>query len=234
MNLTDVPKGDVWTIDVPAAQKKLHAKLTQEIPGYVALFQGAFGEDITQATAEDVWLLAGKALATYIRIAVSRDSAFDAWNAGDEDAMNASAKRGFSLFVGEGRCASCHSGPMFSDFDFHNLSLLKRDDAGNPIDTGREHVTGDPEDLGAFLTPSLRRVNKSSPFFHDGSQAILGRVLEHHAGPASRTDPNHDPILDEIPSLDIEQIGDLIQFLKALAGKPIADEFLALPVTLPK
>jgi cytochrome c peroxidase len=234
MNLTDAPKGDVWTIDVPAAQKKLRAKLTQEIPGYAALFQSAFGEDITQATAEDVWLLAGKALATYIRIAVSRDSAFDAWNAGDDGAMNDAAKRGFALFVGEGRCASCHSGPMFSDFDFHNLSLLKRDDAGNPIDTGRERVTGDPKDLGAFLTPSLRRVNKSSPFFHDGSQAILGRVLEHHAGPASRTDPNHDPILDGIPEFDIERISDLIQFLKALAGKPIADELLALPVTLPE
>ena len=234
MNLTDAPKGDVWTIDVPAAQQKLHARLTQEIPGYVPLFQDAFGEDITQATPEELWLLAGKAMATYIRIAVSRDAAFDAWNAGDDDAMSDAAKRGFALFVGDGRCSSCHGGPMFSDYDFHNLSLLARDDDGNPIDTGRERVTGDPSDMGAFLTPSLRRVNKSSPFFHDGRQAILGRVIEHHAGPASRTDPNHDPILDEIPKLNIDQVSDLIQFLKALAGAPIDEALLALPVKLPQ
>jgi cytochrome c peroxidase len=234
MNLTDVPRGDVWTLDVPAAKRKLYAKLTREIPGYVPLFQGAFGEDITQKTEEDVWLLAGKALATYIRVAVSRDAAFDAWNAGDSGALSDAAKRGFVLFVGEGKCVSCHSGPMFSDYDFHNLSLLVRDGAGDPIDPGRERVTKDPKDLGSFLTPSLRRVTKSSPFFHDGSQAILGRAIQRHSGAEARTDPNHDPVLDEMPELSVGQLSDLIQFLKSLAGAPIAPADLALPVSLPK
>lgn len=234
MNLTDVPRGDVWTLDVPAAKRKLHAKLTREITGYAPLFQAAFGEDITQKNDEEVWLLAGKAMATYIRIAVSRDAAFDAWNAGDDKAMSEEAKRGFVLFIREGKCSMCHGGPMFSDFTFHNLSLMKRDAAGNPVDPGRAKVTNDPQDLGAFLTPSLRRVNKSSPFFHDGSEAVLGRVIQHHAGPASRTDPNHDPILDQIPEFDRNQIADLIQFMKALAGTPIDDELLKLPVSLPE
>ena len=234
MNLTNVPRGDVWTLDVPAAKRKLHAKLTTEIPGYVTLFQEAFGEDITQKNDDDVWHLAGKALATYIRVAVSRDSAFDAWNAGDDTAMSEEAKRGFVLFVGVGKCSTCHSGPLFSDFTFHNLSLLKRDAEGNPVDPGRARVTKDPLDLGAFLTPSLRRVNKSSPFFHDGREAVLGRVIQHHASAAARTDPNHDPILDQIPEFDRDQISDLIQFMKALAGAPIPDELLKLPVTLPE
>jgi len=233
MNLTDVPRGDVWTVDVPAAKKKLKAKLTQEIPGYVPLFQAAFGVDITTQTEDQVWLLAGKALATYIRIAVSRDSAFDAWNAGDSTAMSESAKRGFELFVRKGRCSYCHGGPLFSDYEFHNLSLVAFDDGGDPIDTGRERVTGDPADRGKFLTPSLRRVTKTSPYFHDGRQAILGRVIQHHASAASRTDPNHDPVLDEIPELDRDQLSDLIQFLKAIAGKPIPEELTKLAVQLP-
>ena len=234
MNLTDVPQGDVWTLDIPAAKRKLYAKLTQEIPGYAPMFQEAFGADITPTTDQDVWLLAGKALATYIRIAVSRDAAFDAWNAGDDAAISDAAKRGFLLFVGKGKCVSCHSGPMFSDYAFHNLSLLARDDAGNPIDRGRERITKDPKDLGSFLTPSLRRVNKSSPFFHDGREAVLGRVILRHAGAAARTDPNHDPLLDQIPEFGIDQISDLIQFLKSLAGARIPDADLALPVNLPK
>lgn len=233
MNLTDVPKGDVWTVDVPAAQVKLKAKLTTEIPGYVPLFQQAFGEDITQKTPAEVWLLAGKALATYMRVAIAGDAAFDAWNAGDDAAMSDSAKRGFVLFTGEGRCVRCHTGPMFSDFDFHNLSLVARDDQGNIIDEGRARVTGDPKDVGKFLTPSLRRVTKTSPYFHDGREAILGRVIQHHASPAARTDPNHEPVLDDIPELDRDQVSDLIQFLKALAGPGLPAEAQQLPVTLP-
>jgi cytochrome c peroxidase len=233
MNLTDVPKGDVWTVDVPAAKKKLRAKLVEEIPGYVPMFQAAFGTDISQASEDDVWLMAGKALATYIRIAVARDSAFDAWNAGDDSAMSDSAKRGFLLFVGDGHCVSCHNGPMFSDYQFHNLSLLAQNDAGYPVDEGRARVTNDPKDVGAFLTPSLRRVNKTSPYLHDGREAILGRVIQWIASENSRKDPNHDPVLDLIPEFDRDQISDLIQFLKALAGTPVPEDVLKAPPKLP-
>jgi len=229
MNLTDVPKGDVWTLDVPAARRKLKEKLTVEIPGYVARFQEAFGEDITQKTEEEVWLLAGKALATYIRVAVSRDAPFDAWNAGDDTAMNDGAKRGFELFAREAGCLNCHNGPMFSDFEFHNLSLLARDEQGNPVDEGRARITKNPKDLGAFLTPSLRHVNRTSPFLHDGREAFLGKVLQHHGSPAARTDPNYDPLLDLVPELGIDQVADLIQFLKALEGASIAAEVAAIP-----
>lgn len=233
MNLTDLPRGDVWTVDVPAAQAKLRTKLTQEIPGYVPLFQSAFGEDITQVSDEELWVLIGKALASYIRIAVSRDAEFDRWNAGDDAAMSDAAKRGFALFVGDARCAYCHNGPLFSDFQFHNLSLVATNDAGEPIDEGRFRVTLDPKDRGAFLTPSLRSSSKSSPFLHDGREPVMGRVIQHHASAAARVDPNHDPLLDDIPELDREEISDLIQFIKALAGAPIPDELLQLPVTLP-
>lgn len=234
MNLTDVPKGDVWTVDVPAAKKKLYAKLTREIPGYVPLFQDAFGEDITKKTEDDVWLLAGKALAVYIRIAVTRDAAFDAWNAGDDAAMSDAAKRGFLLFVGDGQCNACHDGPQFTDYQFHNLSLLARDDQGNPVDEGRARETKDPADVGSFLTPTLRRVTKTSPFLHDGREPVLGRAIQAHSNAASKADPNHDPVLDLMPELTREQLADLIAFLKALAGTPIPEDVLKLPVNLPK
>lgn len=221
MNLTDLPRDDVWTLDVTTAKARLRTILTEQVPGYVPLFEAAYDVDLGALDADAVWLLAGKALAVYMRAAVSRDAPFDAWNAGDDDAISPEAIAGFEVFVGKGACVNCHGGPLFTDYSYHNLSLLEYDDDGDVVDPGRARVTGKPEDLGKFLTPSLRHVNKTSPFFHNGAEAVLYRVIEHHAGPASRVDDNHDPLLELIGELDHDDIAHLIAFLKTLEGAPL-------------
>lgn len=231
MNLSRLDTSHGEEIDVPAAQVNLHHALTVEVPGYVAMFQDAFGEDITTATPERVWRLAGLAMAVYIRGAVSRDAAFDAWNAGDDDAITDAAKRGAILFAGDARCTDCHRGAMLSDFKFHNVSTSLPDASGARPDEGRFRVTGIEEDRGRFLTPGLRSAARTSPYLHDGSQVSMAKVIAHFASDAGRADPLNE--LERMPTLDAAQIDDLVQFIKSLDGAPIAPTDLAPPVTLP-
>jgi len=88
--------------DVPSAQLGLQKRLTVDLPAYVPLFKTAFGEDLGKLDAPAVWRLTGRALRAFVRKAVSRDSAFDKWNAGDDAAMSDAAVRGIGLFQGKG------------------------------------------------------------------------------------------------------------------------------------
>ncbi len=233
MNLSalDLSAGD--EIDVPGAQAALKRKFTADIPGYIRLFQEGFGDDITTATPERVWRLTGLSLAVYIRLAVSRDAPFDAWNAGDDRAIDAAAKRGAALFVGKARCVLCHSGPMFSDFQFHNISTSPPDENGERADDGRFLVTGVEADRGKFLTPMLRSSAQTAPYLHNGSASGIRDVVRHVVGPDGRVDPLHDRVLDGVEPLGDVEVEDLVQFLKSLSGAPLPSVELARPSSLP-
>ena len=222
MNLTPgIPAEDVHHVDVPLAQVELKRRLTEVVPEYIEWFDAAFDVDISEESLEDVWMMSGKALSIYIRGAVSKNSAFDRWNAGDDSAMNEAAVRGLKVFVGKGACNACHPGPLFSDFQFHNLSLSLPDENGVRPDEGRYGVTGKEEDRGAFLTPMLRSVTQTAPYFHDGSVGSIRTVMRHIASPAARKDPNYSPLLDQVEELTDQDIEDLVQFLKALKGEEL-------------
>jgi cytochrome c peroxidase len=79
----------------------------------------------------------GKAIAAYERKLVSKNSPFDQWANGNEAAMSAPQKRGLKLFIGKGNCVRCHSGPNFSDNDFHNLGVPQDGLIGSTFDYGR-------------------------------------------------------------------------------------------------
>jgi len=230
MNLTPgIPAEDFHTVDVPLAQVELKRRLTEEIPGYVDWFRDAYGQDIRRLEPEEVWLLAGKALAIYIRRAVSRDAPFDRWNAGDDDAISDAAIRGLSLFRGKAGCVRCHGGPLFSDFAFHNLSLSLPDADGKRPDEGRYKVTGHERDRGAFLTPTLRSVTKTTPYFHNGSQVSIRHVIRHITSGAALADPLHSPALRGIEALTREEENQLVAFLKTLSGKQLPFDLTADP-----
>ncbi|MBK9261284.1 MAG: hypothetical protein IPM54_15960 [Polyangiaceae bacterium] len=218
--------------DVPAAQLALYGKITESIPEYMPLFEQAFGENPKTLAPSEVFRRTGRALAAFSRRMVSRDSAFDKWNAGDDGAMNDAAVRGFELFSGRARCSSCHSGPFFTDFAFHNVSTAIPGADGKRDDEGRFAVTGDEKDRGAFLTPTLRSVIDTQPYFHDGSGAFLRDVIAHFTSEAALADPLHDPLLDPSVKLSDAEIADIIEFLRALRGAPLGDEVLA-PSTMP-
>jgi cytochrome c peroxidase len=219
--------------DAAAAQVALKVRLTVEVPGYVPLFEQAFGEDIETLEPPAVWRLAGRALGAFARKMVSRDAAFDRWNAGDDAAMNEAAVRGFELFRGRARCVSCHHGPFFTDFAHHNVSTSPPGLTGERADEGRFVVTGREEDRGAFLTPTLRSVYDTSPYLHDGSRLLLRAAIQHFASDAALADPNHDLLLEPLPALSDGEIDDLAQFLRALRGQPLGEDVVLPPPALP-
>ena len=176
---------------------------------------------------------AGRALAHYARHAVSRDSAFDRWNAGDDGAMPASAQRGLALFRGKGRCIACHTGPLFTDFQFHNISSALPGSDGKRADEGRFGVTGKQSDRGAFLTPTLRGAYDTAPYFHDGSMPGMRNVMKHLASDAVRADPNHDGLVDAPIVLGDGDMEDLIDFMQALRGASVAGDIHPPPPGYP-
>lgn len=219
--------------DVTSARSALKARLTQTAPGYVSLFQAAFSTDITTASDEQVWRLTGRALRAFLTAAVSSDSAFDAWNAGDDTAMTPRQQQGYELFEGKARCGGCHSGPLFSDFRFHNISSELPDASGVRADEGRFLVSGDPNDRGAFLTPSLRGVFATDPYFHDGSALTLAEVVRFKISAAAAADPLADPLMRSPPALSEDEVQAIVEFLKALRGRDVAASFAPPPLDSP-
>jgi len=233
MNLTDLPSDDIWNVDEETAQERLYERFTVDVPGYVDWFMEAYSVDIRDLEPVEVWQLTGQAIAVYMRQIVSRNSEFDLWNQGEEVTLDEAAIRGAQLFSGDAGCSYCHSGPLFSDFEYHNLSLLSYDENGEVIDAGRVRVTGDEADEGKFLTPMLRSVLHTSPYFHDGGVFALEDAIRYHFSDDAKLNPLHDPILDVIPDLSDEEVGDLVAFLKSLDGEPIEQKYLTILPDMP-
>ncbi|MGH7895959.1 MAG: cytochrome-c peroxidase [Candidatus Binatia bacterium] len=195
------------------------ARLLRARPGYVARFRRAFRQDIVTLDDEAVFDLSGKALAVFARQLVTRDAPFDRWNQG-RGSIPEAAEKGVALFVGKAGCVGCHTGPNFSDGLFHNVSTSPPGPGGARADEGRARVTGKPEDGGKFLTPTLRQVVTTSPYFHDGAAGTLADVI-NHLDTQSGVDPNHDPLVGPPLGLTAEEKLQLYALLKTLRGPPV-------------
>lgn len=191
------------------------------IPGYQELFAKAYpGEGVTRKSI-------AKALASFQRGIVSRDTPFDRWVAGDSSAMTAQQVNGFRLFLdpAKGACAGCHQPPNFTDNGFHNLGLKSYGEPGAL--PGRHKVRPLQVMHGAFKTPPLRDVGLTRPYFHDGSAATLRDVVEHYArGGDVRT--NLSPSFRKAELTDKEK-DDLVAFLGALTAEPRPFAYPVLP-----
>ena len=223
--------------------KDVVAKLAA-IPEFVDAFQKVFDRP---PNWEDI----GKALAAFERTRLSTEAPFDRFLHGDEKALNASQRRGWTLFTGKARCATCHTYdpalPLFGDNRFHNTGaaaakqdlnqLAKRAAdsaaAGNKAEIdrlaletddselGRFLVTQKREDIGAFKTPFLRDVLLTGPYMHDGSLETLWDVIDFFNKGGER-----NPFLDaEMKPLGLtaNEVDDLVNFLGALTSDRFAD-----------
>lgn len=191
---------------LPGVVKKLKAA-----PDYKARFRDVFG---TEVSAEGI----ARAIAAFERTVVSTNSAFDKHQAGNKSAMNEAAVRGQALFVGKARCALCHNGPNFTDNRFHNLGAPQV----GPLkeDLGRYAVTRQDKDRGAFKTPTLRSVALTAPYMHDGVFKTLEEVIDFYDKGGGKN-PQLDPFMMPL-NLTAEEKKDLVEFMKALTGEPVA------------
>ena len=175
---------------------------------YPRLFPAAFGQ---QPSATGL----AQALASYVRTILAGNSPYDRYVHGSSDSLSKPARRGLRVFATKARCANCHLGPNLTDEEFHNTGVAWIN--GEPTDEGRFAVTGVPEDLGAFKTPTLRQVAQTAPYMHDGRLRTLAEVVEFY----DRGGGHGNPWLDSgIQPLDLtpQEKEDLIEFLRALTG----------------
>ena len=180
-----------------------------EVPEYREGFAAAFPDRAVSAPN------LARALAGYLRTLRSGDAPLDGFLAGDSTALSPEARDGFRLFVGRAGCHRCHAGPTLTDRSFHNTGIAWR--GGALADSGRAVVTGAPEALGAFKTPSLRNVERTAPYMHDGSLATLEEVVEFYSDggiPNPHLDPDIRPL-----RLSADERRALLAFLRSFTGR---------------
>lgn len=171
-------------------------------PKYKELFKSAYGTE----TVTDQKVL--KALAQFMAMIISDKSKYDKMRNGTASFSN-EEQAGYVLF--QQKCASCHTEPLLTDRSYRNNGL---DDSWT-TETGRYHITQDASDMGKFKVPSLRNVELTYPYMHDGRFMTLNQVLEHYNS-GVKTSATLDPLLQNgIPLTNMEKY-QLIQFLKTL------------------
>lgn len=180
-------------------------------PEYNQLFKEAYNE-------EDVYPIT-RALEAFQFTLISGNSDFDKFYfQGKDDALTASQKRGWILFKSnELNCRECHSGFNFSSSEFENNGLYETYDN----DPGRSRITSSLGDEGKFKVPTLRNVQLTGPYMHDGSIATLEQVIDHYASGGSHH-PNKSELVTgfEVSNQDKQ---DLINFLKSLTDWEFVD-----------
>lgn len=163
-----------------------------------------------------------QALASYVRAQMSGNSRYDRFNAGERTVLTPEERVGLRVFQGRGNCLMCHVGPNFSDEKFHNTGVawqpaISEGGGGRLTDEGAFTVTGKADDHGAFKTPTLREVGRTSPYMHDGSMATLEEVVDFYDR-GGRPNPHLDKDMQRLDLLDEEKRG-LVAFLKVLSTR---------------
>ncbi|WP_299622661.1 cytochrome c peroxidase [uncultured Tateyamaria sp.] len=187
----------------------------RHIPAYAEGFAGAFPH-ITKATDITIADIANALSAFMIFEWTSFDSPFDAYLAGDTDALSRREKQGMSVFYGSGGCATCHAGPLMSDQGFHAIGLPPfgpgRTRRFDPMvrDVGHMGESDDLADAYAFRTPMLRNVELTAPYGHNGAYPTLAGIVKHHLNPQGKLDA-WTPDMAALPEVPwLEQIDFMV------------------------
>lgn len=182
----------------------------RETPAYPGMFKAAFGDTaITSARTL-------KALSQFMLMCVSDASKYDSVSRKLGVQFNEQEASGYKIF--QEKCSSCHKEPLFTDFSFRNNGI----GIGYNDDQGRYLVTLNEKDKYRFKVPSLRNVEFTSPYMHDGRFISLRAVLDHYSESDQET-PNLDSLLIRtdkpgIPLSETEK-DDLLAFLRTLSDR---------------
>lgn len=173
-------------------------KMLNKDAEYPNLFQAAFPGEEKPVSFTNV----GKAIGAFERTLVTQD-AFDEYLRGDEDALTKEQKAGLKVFMDTG-CAACHSGPLLGGQMYQKVGLVK---PYPTKDLGRYEVTKNEADKYLFKVPSLRNIEKTGPYFHDGKVKTLAEAVElmawHQLG----------------KKLSKKEVNSIVEFLSSLTGK---------------
>lgn len=180
---------------------------------YPKMFEKAFGKAINQANIV-------KAIAQFERTLISGNSKYDKYVRGESGGiLEDNELKGLQL--AEQFCFSCHTTPLLTDNLYHNNGIDAdfTDYTELMLKRGRARITNNSEDLGKFRTPTLRNIEKTGPYMHDGRFATLEDVINHYSSGVLDS-PILDPLLKKNGKLGITlseaEKKQLISFLKTL------------------
>jgi cytochrome c peroxidase len=183
------------------------------ITGYAALFNAAFPNDPQPVTGQNI----AKAIGAYERTLVT-PSPFDAYLAGDQEALSPTARAGLAKFINTG-CVACHNGVGVGGGMYQKFGVVEdywKATGSDPVDKGRADVTKDPADLYVFRVASLRNVAMTPPYFHDGSVATLPEAVKVMARVQLGI------------ALGDADVREIVAFLESLTGE-LPAEFATVP-----
>jgi cytochrome c peroxidase len=180
----------------------------QKIGGYKPLFAKAFGSD--EISIDRIAM----AIATFERTILSGNAPYDRYKKGDKKAMTPEQVRGMSVFFDKAKCDRCHENANFTLNAYANLGVGT--DKPDP-DVGRFAITKDPRDWGVFKIPTLREIEHTAPYMHDGSLKTLEEVVDFYSK-GGIPNKNLDANMRKLDLTDQEK-KDLVSFLKALSGE---------------
>jgi cytochrome c peroxidase len=169
-NLQEQAAGPIANPAEMAFSHTLTVGLLESIPGYVREFRQVFGADkitINEVTA---------AIAEFEKTLVTPNSRFDQWLLGKQDALTADELAGYQLFKSSG-CVACHNGSAVGGSSFQKMGIVEPYKARSSAE-GRSAVTGKDADRFSFKVPTLRNVELTYPYFHDGAVNTLTEAVD--------------------------------------------------------
>ena len=172
--------------------------LLESIPEYVVEFKQVFANN--KITIDEVTL----AIAEFEKTLVTPNSRFDQWLLGDKDALNPTELAGYELFKSSG-CIGCHNGEAVGGSSFQKMGLIEPYQTSSTAE-GLSAVTGKDADRFKFKVPTLRNVELTYPYFHDGEAATLAESVD---------------IMGRLQlgrKFSKEENGQIVAFLKTLTG----------------
>ena len=189
---------------------ELAIDMLASIPAYRAEFRQVFGQD--KLTIEQVT----RAIAAFEEVLVTPGSRFDQWLSGKKSALTKDELAGYQLFKSSG-CIACHNGPAVGGNTFQKMGVVEPYKTAMTAE-GRSAVTGKDADRFNFKVPTLRNVELTYPYFHDGEAATLTQAVDVmgrlQLGRTFTPDEN----------------AKLVAFLKTLTGK---QPHIVLPILPP-
>ncbi len=176
-------------------------------PTYVEMAQNAYNREI------DAFVIT-RAIACFERSLLSGYSAYDQYqNYNKSSALSDSAIKGMELFFSEQtHCSKCHSDFNFTNYAFENNGLYEV-----YADDGRFKLTGEESDRALFKVPSLRNIELTAPYMHDGSLNTLEEVIDHYQS-GGKNHPHKNDLIQPL-NLSHSEKNDLIEFLKSLTDE---------------
>ncbi|MCA1910000.1 MAG: cytochrome-c peroxidase [Magnetospirillum sp.] len=198
LTLQDQAGGPIANPGEMASTHTLALSVLQSIPAYVAEYKKVFNSD--KITVDGVT----KAIAAFEETLVTPNSRFDKWLKGDKKALTADELAGYELFKDSG-CTACHNGSAAGGNTYQKMGVVEPYKSTSPAE-GRVAVTKDEADRFYFKVPTLRNVELTYPYFHDGEATTLTQAVD---------------VMGRIQlgkSFTKEENAKIVAFLKSLTG----------------